>query len=257
MSYRYFIQLSYKGTNYHGWQIQPNAKSVQEVITHALSTVLRQKIDLTGAGRTDTGVHASYYMAHFDTLINNLHSNNKIIFKLNSFLPKDISIKNIISVEPEAHARFNAVSRTYQYFIHHYKDPFFDEYSYFIPYELDIELLNSASKILYNYTDFTSFSKLHSDVKTNNCIINNALWTKDGYKLTFTISADRFLRNMVRAIVGTLIDIGRNKITPEDFKQIIENKNRPDAGVSAPAHGLFLTDIKYPKDLFIQDDLID
>lgn len=251
MKNRYFIQLSYKGTNYHGWQIQPNAISVQEILTKAFSTILREEIEITGAGRTDTGVHASYFIAHFDSEKENLNLDKKLIFKLNSYLPKDIAIYKILAVHPEAHARFDANSRTYYYYIHQQKDPFLLETSYYLPQKLDIDLMNKACELLFQFNDFTSFSKLHTDVKTNNCIIKKAFWTQDYYKLKFTITADRFLRNMVRAIVGTLIDIGKKKITLEDFIQIIENKNRSDAGISVPAQGLFLANITYHKNIFI------
>ena len=250
MKYRYFIQLSYKGTNYHGWQIQPNAVSVQEVLTNAFSTILREDIEITGAGRTDTSVHASYFIAHFDSVKVNLHSDKKFLFKINGLLPKDIAIHQVLHVKNDAHARFDATSRTYHYYIHQQKDPFLLESSYYLPQKLNINQMNEACKFLFQFTDFTSFSKLHTDVKTNNCKITEAFWSRDDYKLKFTITADRFLRNMVRAIVGTLIDIGKNKISLEDFIQIIEGKNRSDAGVSVPAHGLFLTNIVYPQNIF-------
>lgn len=252
MKNRYFIQLSYKGTNYHGWQIQPNAISVQEVLTKALSTLLREEIEVTGAGRTDTGVHASFFIAHIDSHSKDLHVDKRMLFKLNSFLPQDIAIQQISKVNPEAHARFDAKSRTYHYYIHQQKDPFLTESSYYFPHKLDIELMNKACDLLYQFTDFTSFSKLHTDVKTNNCVIQNAIWTQDHYKLIFEITADRFLRNMVRAIVGTLIIIGKNKSSLKDFIEIIETKNRSHAGVSAPAHGLFLSNIVYESKIFIQ-----
>ena len=247
---RYFIQLSYKGTNYCGWQIQPNGITIQEVITKALSTILNEKIDLTGAGRTDTGVHALYYIAHFDSENTSLHIDNTLIYKLNSFLPKDISIQQIFSVKSDANARFDAISRTYLYYIHQQKDPFLEETSWYFPHKLNIDLMNQASDILLLYTDFTSFSKLHTDVKTNNCKIFKSQWTIDNYKLQFEIKADRFLRNMVRAVVGTLIDVGKEKITLDDFIEIIESKNRSNAGISVPAHGLFLASIEYPENIF-------
>jgi len=249
--YRYFIQLSYKGTNYHGWQFQPNAISVQEVLVKAFSTILREEIEITGAGRTDTGVHAIDFMAHFDTKIENIHLDDKFIFKINSYLPKDIAIHKIIPVLKEAHARFDAISRTYNYYIHQKKDPFLLESSSFIPQDLDVEAMNTASNLLFNFIDFTSFSKLHTDVKTNNCKITEAFWRQENHKLIFTISADRFLRNMVRAIVGTLLEVGKHKLTINDFTQIIESKNRSKAGVSVPAQGLFLSSINYPKHIFI------
>lgn len=252
MKKRYFIRLSYNGRNYHGWQIQPNALTVQEILTKALSTILREEVEITGAGRTDTGVHASYFVAHFDSKCNDLDKDKKFIYKINGFLPRDIAIHKVYKVNNEAHARFDAISRTYHYYIHQQKDPFLTESSYYLPHKLDVDLMNKACELLLQFTDFTSFSKLHTDVKTNNCRIESALWEQDNYKLIFTIAADRFLRNMVRAIVGTLIDIGKHKISLEDFIQIIENKNRSDAGISAPAHGLFLTNITYDRNIFIE-----
>lgn len=251
MYQRYFIQLSYKGTNYHGWQIQPNAITVQEVLTKALSTILDEKIEITGAGRTDTGVHANFFIVHFDSLKTCLHQDPKILYQINSFLPKDIAIQKILRVQNNSHARFDAISRTYHYFIHQSKDPFLIESSYYLPQQLDVELMNEACKHLLNYKDFTSFSKLHTDVKTNNCDLIKALWTQEDDNLKFTITADRFLRNMVRAIVGTLIDVGKRKLSLNEFIQIIENKNRSDAGVSVPAHGLFLANITYDNRIFI------
>jgi tRNA pseudouridine38-40 synthase len=249
---RYFIQLSYLGTNYCGWQIQPNEPTVQEVLNTAFSTVLQEKIEITGAGRTDTGVHASYYVAHFDSQNAFLHNDQKVLLKINGFLPIDIAVQKIVQVLPDAHARFNAISRTYNYFIHQQKDPFIVDTSWFVPYKLDMQKMNDACNLLLQFTDFTSFSKLHTDVKTNNCKIFNAQWIQDDYKLIFSIKADRFLRNMVRAIVGTMIDVGRGKINLEDFVQIIESKNRSEAGMSVPAHGLFLVDIEYPTEIFLK-----
>ncbi len=251
MKSRYFIQLSYKGTNYHGWQIQPNAISVQEVLTNSFSTILREDIEITGAGRTDTGVHSSYFVAHFETNNSDLLSDKKFLFKINSILPRDIAVHNIKLVKQDAHARFDASSRTYHYFIHTKKDPFLLESSYYFPKDLNIELMNKACDLLYNYTDFTSFSKLHTDVKTNNCKITEAFWSQEEHKIKFTISADRFLRNMVRAIVGTTLEVGREKLSLDDFIQIIESKNRSEAGVSVPAQGLFLTNITYDKSIYI------
>jgi tRNA pseudouridine38-40 synthase len=249
---RYFIQLSYLGTNYCGWQIQPNEPTVQEVLNTAFSTILQEKIEITGAGRTDTGVHASYYIAHFDSQNAFLQNDQKVLLKINGFLPIDIAVQKIIQVLPDAHARFNATSRTYNYFIHQQKDPFIVDTSWFLPYKLDIQKMNDACNLLLQFTDFTSFSKLHTDVKTNNCKIFSAQWMQDDYKLIFSIKADRFLRNMVRAIVGTMIDVGRGKINLEDFVQIIESKNRSEAGMSVPAHGLFLVDIEYPTEIFLK-----
>lgn len=248
MAQRYFLQLSYKGTNYHGWQIQPNAISVQEVIENALSTLLREKISVVGAGRTDTGVHASFFVLHFDTENENIEPGN-LVYKLNNFLPHDIAVQNLWKVKNNAHARFDALSRTYKYFILTEKDPFKVETSYkYIP-TLDIQKMNEAAKLLFEFDDFTSFSRLHSDVKTNNCKISRAEWKQEGTQLVFTIKADRFLRNMVRAVVGTLLEVGKGKLTINEFKNIIELKNRGAAGASAPAAGLFLVDIEYPEEL--------
>ena len=245
MPHRYFIQLSYKGTNYHGWQIQPNAISVQQIIENALTTVLRESIAVVGAGRTDTGVHASFFILHFD-VSKSVAKTEKLVYKLNSFLPNDIAIQKIWPVENDLHARFSAVSRTYKYYISTQKNPFRTEISltYILP--LDIDKMNQAARILYEYEDFTSFCRLHTDVKTNNCKIILAGWEVKNTQLIFTIKADRFLRNMVRAIVGTLLEVGKGKITIDDFRKIIELKDRGAAGASAPAKGLFLVDIEYP-----------
>ena len=244
MKYRYFIQLSYKGTNYHGWQVQPNAITIQSVLNKAFSTILREKIELTGAGRTDTGVHAKFFIAHFDSSVK--IETKTFIFRINCFLPFDIAIQKIYQVSDSAHSRFDAISRTYKYHISQNKNPFIQEYSYFYNKPLDIEKMNEAAKILFDYSDFTSFSKTHTDTKTNLCKIHFAEWKKTPEKLIFTIKADRFLRNMVRAITGTLIDIGSGKMRVEEIRKIIESKNRSSAGYSVPAQGLFLTGIEYP-----------
>ncbi len=248
MLQRYFIQLSYNGTNYHGWQVQPNATTVQETIEKGLSTILREKIAAVGAGRTDTGVHASFFVAHFDSQKDNL-SHPDFTYKLNSFFPADIAVQKIWKVPADAHARFDAISRTYHYYITTQKDPFGIQASYKYLLPLDLEAMNEAAKTLLGYSDFTSFSRLHTDVKTNNCKIYAAQWEKKGQQLVFSIKADRFLRNMVRAVVGTLLDVGKRKLTVEDVKQIIEKKDRGVAGASAPAEGLFLTHIEYPDEL--------
>ncbi len=242
---RYFVQLSYKGTKFHGWQIQPNAVTVQEPLEKAFSLLLREKIKIVGCGRTDTGVHASCFYAHFDCnhTISNLE---KLTYKFNSLLPKDIAIQRIFSVKEDAHARFEATERTYKYYISKVKTPFHYEESFFYPFPLNISAMNEAAKKLLNYTDFTSFSKLHTDVKTNNCRIIAAYWEETDEQLIFTITADRFLRNMVRAIVGTLLEVGKEKCSVEQFCEIIEAKDRGKAGSSAPAEGLFLHRIKYP-----------
>ncbi len=251
MTQRYFIALAYKGTNFHGWQIQPNAVSVQECLEKALSTIIREPIAVTGAGRTDTGVHASYFVAHFDSERLNL-DHPDFTHKLNSFLGKEIVIFHVSKVAPEAHARFDAISRTYQYRLNLRKDPFALETSWYFFSQPNLERMNAASRILFEYTDFTSFSKLHTDVKTNNCRIYRAEWTQEGANIVFTVKADRFLRNMVRALVGTLLEVGMGKIDLTQFRKIIEQKDRGAAGLSVPAHGLFLTDIEYPETVFVR-----
>lgn len=241
---RYFIKLAYKGTNYFGWQYQPDAISVQETLNKALSTLLKTNIDILGAGRTDSGVHAKEMFAHFDyeTEIDT----QKIVYKLNSFLPKDIAIFDLIKVHDDAHARFDATKRTYEYHIHTKKNAFESDDSWYYSLPLDVEKMNEACKILFEYTDFECFSKTHTDVNTFNCKIFEANWKQNEDKLVFTIAADRFLRNMVRAIVGTMINIGSGKVSLNDFRKIIESKNRSKAGFSVPAHGLYLTKIEYP-----------
>lgn len=241
---RYFIKLAYNGTNYHGWQTQPNAVSVQETLEKALSLLLKNKIEIVAAGRTDSGVHAKEMFAHFD--FEETIDGDYWIPKLNSYLPKDIVIHSIFEVNTEAHARFDAIERTYEYHIHSTKDAFINELSWYHFYPLNLEKMNQAAKILLEYTDFECFSKVNTDVFTFNCKIKNAFWQQKDNQLVFTITADRFLRNMVRAIVGTMINIGQGKIEPEHLRTIIESKNRSQAGFSAPAHGLYLTQILYP-----------
>ncbi len=245
---RYFIKLAYNGSLYHGWQIQPNAASVQETLNKALSVLLHSNISLMGAGRTDTGVHAREMYAHFD--FETVFDIPKLIHKLNSYLPKDIVIYTIFQVNEEAHCRFDATKRTYEYHIHLFKDAFLHEQSWYVNQSLDIDLMNEAAQLLLNYTDFQCFSKVNTDVNTFDCSIYEAYWKKEDNKLIFTISANRFLRNMVRAIVGTLVNIGLHKINVADFIRIIESKNREKAGFSVPAHGLYLTKIVYP---YIED----
>lgn len=242
---RYFIELSYDGTNYHGWQVQPNALTIQEIIENALSTILKEKIAVVGAGRTDTGVHASFFVAHFDTSVNKTIRGDSLIFKLNSFLPGDIAVYSVYQVENDKHARFSATHRTYIYKISTIKPVFNRFYCHYYFGNLDFNKMNKACKILKEYTDFTSFSKLHTDVKTNNCKIIEAGWTEQEGGYEFEIKADRFLRNMVRAIVGTMLDLGAGKMTLEDFRDVIESKDRTKAGMSAEAKGLFLVDIGY------------
>jgi tRNA pseudouridine38-40 synthase len=240
---RYFIELSYKGTNYHGWQIQPDASSVQEEITKALATILQEKILLVGAGRTDAGVHASQMFAHVDTV---KKLSNNYVHKLNAILPNDIVIKSIKEVSDDTHARFDAVSRTYEYRILLGRDPFLLETTWQLHQKnLQIEKMNEAANLLFKYEDFESFSKVKTDVNTFNCTIMKAVWTLEDKHLIFHIKANRFLRNMVRAIVGTLLEVGLGKKTVEDFRKIIESKKRSEAGLSVPAKGLFLTEVCY------------
>lgn len=247
---RYFVYLAYDGTAYHGWQIQPNGVSVQEVLMRSLSTCLRQEITVVGAGRTDTGVHAKLMVAHFD--YEGTLDTQRLTDRLNRLLPRDISIYKIVEVKPDAHARFGATSRTYKYYITTAKNPFRRNYTFRLFSQPDIDKMNEAAQLLFRYTDFTSFSKLHTDVKTNNCRIMRAEWAPCGEnEWVFTIQADRFLRNMVRAIVGTLIDVGRGKLTLDGFCRVIEQKDRCQAGTSMPGNALFLVDITYPDDLFV------
>jgi tRNA pseudouridine38-40 synthase len=244
---RYFIEIKYDGTNYHGWQIQQNANSVQAELNKALSTLLQTNLMVTGAGRTDTGVHAQQLFAHFD--IDQSIDTEKILFKLNNFLPEDISCSNLFKVNDNAHARFSATERTYEYWITPTKDPFLVNKAYFFQFPLDIEIMNKAAQELLKYTDFSCFSKSNTDTFTNNCNIIFAQWEMHENKIVFIITADRFLRNMVRAIVGTLLEIGQQKIDLNELKNIIHSKNRSNAGTSAPAHGLYLTKIIYQKEV--------
>jgi tRNA pseudouridine38-40 synthase len=247
---RFFIYISYNGDNYCGWQNQPNGISVQQKIEESLSLILRNPISITGAGRTDAGVHAYWMIAHFDWDGENFEP-EVLKERLNRVLPYDIAILKIVRVCPEAHARFDAISRTYKYYIIKEKNPFEYPFRYRIASSLDFNKMNDAAQILLKYTDFTSFSKLHTDVKTNNCRIMKAEWAKEGNAWVFTIQADRFLRNMVRAIVGTLLEVGRGKLSLEGFQAVIEAQDRNKAGTSAPAHGLFLVDIEYPESVFL------
>jgi tRNA pseudouridine38-40 synthase len=253
---RYFIQLSFNGKNYCGWQTQKNGNSVQSELNSALSTLLRKKINVVGCGRTDAGVHAEKFFAHFEVKdIDLLSSKERLIDKWNRFLPKDIVIKDLFAVDQEANARFSAVSRTYEYRISLVKDPFLEELTFYFPGLLDIQLMNDAANIIKEYSDFTSFSKLHTQTATNNCKISEASWRRTDNHLIFSITSNRFLRNMVRAIVGTLLDIGRKKINLKDLREIIESKNRSNAGTSVPAKGLFLVDIRYPETILAIKDL--
>ena len=241
---RYFLKLSYNGAPFHGWQVQPNAVSVQSTIEEALSTVLRENISIVGAGRTDTGVNARQMYAHFD-YDKEIPDFGKLINSLNRLVGKDIAIYDVIKVADDAHARFDATARTYKYFVTHQKSPFLYPLSWHCPQSLDYEKMNEACEVLKRHIDFTSFSKLHTDVKTNNCRIDYAHWQKEGEMMVFTITADRFLRNMVRAVVGTLVEVGRGKISVDEFEQIILKKDRCSAGTSMPPQALFLWKVNY------------
>ncbi|MDD6581548.1 MAG: tRNA pseudouridine(38-40) synthase TruA [Bacteroidales bacterium] len=243
---RYFIEMSYNGTPFFGWQVQPEQPSVQGVMERALTLLLREPIAVTGCGRTDTGVHARQFFAHFDFV--QLFDNEQLVEladKLNSFLPKEISICRIFLVSDDFHARFSAKSRTYKYYVAVQKEAFRFHYSYRVFQKLDVDKMNAAAKLLLDTEDFTSFSKLHTQTATNICHVSEAHWQMENGLLVFTITADRFLRNMVRAIVGTLLDVGRGKMELTQFQGVINQKNRCAAGTSVPANALFLQKVEY------------
>ncbi len=246
---RYFLQLAYRGTAYHGWQVQENAHTVQAEMNEKISTLCGEEVNVTGCGRTDTGVHARQFFLHFDLQKALPFAPGDFVFKLHRFLPPDIAVQGAWQVPPEAHARFDAVSRTYRYYILTEKDPFGQGLAWFYPGRLNVAAMQKAAGYLPDYEDFTSFSKLHTQTATNICHITAAGWERQGNRLVFTVTADRFLRNMVRAIVGTLLEIGRGKMKPEEIKTIIEAKDRRTAGFSAPAQGLFLETVRYPDGL--------
>ncbi len=246
---RYFIDLAYNGKNYHGWQIQPDAITVQEVLEKALSTLLRKEIQVVGAGRTDAGVHAKQLFAHFD--FEEIEDVSDLQYKLNSLLPKDISIQNIFQVKEDAHARFDAIEREYEYVITLQKNPFLEDFAHLIHHQPTIEFMNEAAAELLNYRDFQCFSRSNTDVKTYFCDVKVAYWKVENSQLIFTIKADRFLRNMVRAIVGTLLDVGFEKTSIHQFHKILKSKNRSKAGSSAPSKGLYLTRVVYPESIKI------
>jgi len=239
------MRLSYRGAGFHGWQIQPNDNSVQQTVEQALATVLRRPVSITGAGRTDTGVNARMMVAHFD-VDTPIADTAMLVRSLNGIVGRDIAIYTIFPVHDDAHARFDATSRTYKYFAHTLKSPFLYPLSWQCRPDLDFDLMNQAADRIMDYRDFTSFSKLHTDVKTNNCLVTRAQWDRVGEQWVFTITADRFLRNMVRAVVGTLVEVGLHRITIDDFCRIIEQRDRCKAGTSMPPHPLFLWDITYP-----------
>ncbi len=242
---RYFLELAYKGTSYCGWQIQQNAISVQEILNKALATLLRHDIETIGCGRTDTGVHASQFYAHFDTETT-IPSNEKFCYQMNALLPDDISVFQIIPVEANAHARFDATSRSYRYFITNEKNAFLKDVAWYWRTSPDVSLMKKAAEILITYTDFSCFAKAGGQQFTNHCTILNADWIAYDHILEFRITANRFLRGMVRAITGTMLEVGQQKINLEEFENIIRSQNRSLAGESVPAHGLFLSEIEYP-----------
>ena len=246
---RYFLHIAYNGSKYHGWQVQPNANSVQQEIEKAISIVLRQNIEIVGAGRTDAGVNAKSMYAHFDVK-NTIEDKQRFINSLNRLVGKDIAIYDLIDVADDAHARFDALSRTYKYIVIHEKNPFIYPLSWHCHYSLDYDKMNKAAAVLKEYTDFTSFSKLHTDVKTNDCEIYEAEWKRENDVYVFTIKANRFLRNMVRAIVGTLVDVGRGKMSVDEFREVILKKDRCCAGTSMPPQALYLWNVEYPKEIF-------
>jgi len=241
---RYFVTFSYDGSRYHGWQIQPNGDSVQQQLQHALSLLLRCDVSVTGAGRTDAGVHARLMVAHFD--VDAPLDEQQLCYKLNRLLPGDIAVSGVRRVADDLHARFSATSRMYRYYIHTAKDPFLRKTSCEIHYQLDFNKMNEAAKVLMEYEDFGAFCKAHADVKTTICHITTACWQQTSPTTWyFEIRANRFLRNMVRAVVGTLVDVGRGRVTLDGFREIVEGRRRSDAGESMPAHALFLEDITY------------
>lgn len=243
---RYFVWFSYDGARYHGWQIQPNGDSVQARLEQALSTLLRQPVAVTGAGRTDAGVHARRMAAHFDVAALPL-SEQDLAYKLNRLLPADISVERVEPVSPDLHARFSATSRTYRYYVHTHKDPFLRAYSLELHYDLDFPLMNQAAQMLLHYDDFGAFCKAGADVKTTLCHVTHAQWHATGpHTCYFQITANRFLRNMVRAVVGTLIEVGRHRLSLDDFRRVVEGGSRSAAGESMPGHALFLEDVTYP-----------
>jgi tRNA pseudouridine38-40 synthase len=248
---RYFLHFSFLGTHYHGWQVQPNAVTVQSVMEEALSRLLRTKVTLTGCGRTDAGVHARMFFAHFDFHEDvTLNAYESLVHRLNGYLPHDIVVHSLFPVPEEAHSRFSALSRTYQYYIHTRKDPFLQGLSWYYPYgTLDLNKLNKAASLLLNYNDFSSFSKKDTDINGTSCKLTESFWVQDEHHWVYTITANRFLRNMVRAIVGTLVEIGRGKWNETKLSEIIDSQDRCNAGESVPACGLYLTTVRYPNDI--------
>jgi tRNA pseudouridine38-40 synthase len=240
---RYFLQISFHGKKFHGWQVQENAHTVQAELNTALRKLLGVETSTTGCGRTDTGVHAKKFFVHFNSA--EIKDEEDFVYHLNCLLPFEIAIQRIFRVADDAHARFDATSRTYMYFIHHEKSPFLNDESYFFPFDVDLELMNEAASALLHQTDFSCFSKSRTQVKSNICKVTSASWKRIDEQLVFEITADRFLRNMVRAIVGTLLEVGEKHLAVPAFSEVIEGKKRSGAGASVPGHGLFLANVTY------------
>lgn len=251
---RYFLHFAFDGTRYSGWQRQPNGATVQETIENQLKILLKTPVSLTGCGRTDTGVHARSFYAHFDTAKLEPEQRGELLKALNHTLPPDIVVFDVLPVQADAHARYSALWRTYRYYVSTQKDPFHLPYRWFRFHWPDVEQMNQAAALLLQTEDFTSFAKLHSNNTHNRCQVTEAYWEARGPELVFTITANRFLRNMVRAIVGTLWDVGRGRFSVQDFQILIENKNRSQAGASVPASGLFLERVDYPPEIFLPKD---
>ncbi len=245
---RYFLDISYMGTAYHGWQLQQNANSVQAEVNKALSTYMRSDLNVVGSGRTDTGVHAKQQMVHFDT--SKTLDPSQAIFKLNALLPKDISVNELSLVKPDVHARFDAVKRSYEYHMHLKKSPFLENLSCYYPHQANMELMNHAAQLLLGRQNFQCFSKVKTNVNNYDCDIKTAQWVLQNEKLVFHVSADRFLRGMVRAIVGTLLAVGEGKMSIEHFQKVLASKDRREAGRAVPAHGLYLTEVLYPQEIY-------
>jgi tRNA pseudouridine38-40 synthase len=244
---RYFLEIAYKGTNYSGFQIQQNANSIQSEIEKVFQTIQKEPIALTGSSRTDAGVHALQNFFHFDL---NGELDPHLVYKMNAILPEDIVVYKLIPVKPEAHCRFDAISREYKYFIYRHKDPFLKDRAFYFPYNLNLDLIQEAAEIIKSYTDFTSFSKRNTQVKTFTCSIIESKWKKEKDCLVFSVQANRFLRGMVRALVATILKVGRERITITQFKNIIEEKDCTKASFAVPAHGLFLMKVNYPENYF-------
>lgn len=247
---RYFFEIAYNGSHYHGWQNQANATGVQEVVENALGKLLREKIDIVGSGRTDTGVHCRSQFFHAD--IDSAFDRSHLLQRLNAFLPRDIVIRNILPVKADAHARYDARARTYEYKITRVKDPFLVNNAFYFFRVLDIQTMNRAAALLLGKHDFECFSKVKTDVNHFICEVTTARWNQKGDLLVFTITANRFLRGMVRAVVGTLLDVGTGKISIRKLQEIIRSKDRKQAGMNVPAEGLYLINVKYPKKLFVK-----